>query len=304
MVHGLQGAAGAVIIVTLSPVDPNIVNNLLTSSGEQLFIKFIALALIGGYAGGALLESSAGQYAEKFDKRLGKFEETTEDRFEGIEEKTTSKIDELEKKQNELAQEAKAGVEASRMAEMILRGLVRAEEIEEFGNALKGASPSVRLQIAVLADDCRRQHYKNDKDALERALLVFKALVGTGEAKTNWWWYASLGYCLKDKKEPDYAAAVECFDKAIELRSPAMRSGAYEFNRAFCCIQIADAQPVGWTSLELEGKIRRDLEAAKKFPRFNDIIDRDETVQEWLRAHSTNAEHRFPEFVSSHSTRS
>jgi hypothetical protein len=58
--HCLQGAAGAVIIVNLSPVD--LLDNLFTSSWQQLFVKFVALALIGGYAGGALLESSAGQY--------------------------------------------------------------------------------------------------------------------------------------------------------------------------------------------------------------------------------------------------
>ena len=62
----LQGTAGAIIIVTLSPVDPNIFHapfpEQVTAApqpvnDQQLFIKLIALALIGGYAGASLLES-------------------------------------------------------------------------------------------------------------------------------------------------------------------------------------------------------------------------------------------------------
>ena len=223
--HCLQGAAGAVIIVNLSPVD--LLDNLFTSSGQQLFVKFVALALIGGYAGGALLESSAGQYS-KIDKSLGELKETTTNiekttatRFEGIEEKTG----EIQKRQNELAEEARKGEEARRTAEMILRGLILgSEKTKEFERTLEGASPSVRLQIAFLANDCRRQNWEKDKDVMERALLIFDYLVRTDEAEDNYWWFASLGYCLKDKNEPDYVAAVEWLDKAIQHRSPATRS--------------------------------------------------------------------------------
>src|SRR5215470_4308654 len=66
----MTGVDGAIIIVTLSPVDSKILNAPFTSEpSEQLFIKLIALALIGGYAGGSLLESSANQFAKRFDER-------------------------------------------------------------------------------------------------------------------------------------------------------------------------------------------------------------------------------------------
>ena len=167
---------------------------------------------------------------------------------------------------------------------MILRGLILgSEKTKEFERTLEGASPSVRLQIAFLANDCRRQNWEKDKDVMERALLIFDYLVRTDEAEDNYWWFASLGYCLKDKNEPDYVAAVEWLDKAIQHRSPATRSGSYEFNRAFCNIKIAETKPSGPATRELDEKIRKDLEAARKFSRFNDVINQDATVLEWLQ---------------------
>jgi hypothetical protein len=85
--HMLQGAAGAVIIVTLAPVDQNTVDNLFIADNTP-FIKFVALALIGGYAGGSLLESSVGQLAK------------------GISELKENQT-ELKKNQNKLAEETK-----------------------------------------------------------------------------------------------------------------------------------------------------------------------------------------------------
>ena len=117
---------------------------------------------------------------------------------------------------------------------------------------------------------------------MERALLIFEVTVITNDAVVNYWWFASLGYCLKNKNEPDYVAAVASLDKAIKLRSPTTRSGAYEFNRALCNIKIAEAMPPGSASRELDQKIRKDLEAAKNFSRFNDVIDHDPAVQGWL----------------------
>ena len=69
----MTGVAGAIIIITLSPVDSKILDALFVSdqqpnAPEQFFIKLIALALIGGYAGGSLLESSASQFAKRIDK--------------------------------------------------------------------------------------------------------------------------------------------------------------------------------------------------------------------------------------------
>jgi hypothetical protein len=264
----LQGTAGAIIIVTLSPVDPNIFRapfpeqaELVTTppppvNDQQLFIKLIALALIGGYAGASLLESSASQYAKR--------------------------LNEIEDRQDTVEQETKRGLDAVRMAEQILHGhQFNASEKGDFKEALNEATSSALFEIAYRADEERRQHWESDKDALERSLLVFEALMDTQDASSNHWWHASLAYCLKDKSSPDYEAAVRCLDKAIELRGSKTRSGAYEFNRAFCCIKIAEKD--GSKNRKIEKQIRGDLEAARKFKRFANIIDNNLTVQGWLR---------------------
>jgi hypothetical protein len=77
--------------------------------------------------------------------------------------------------------------------------------------------------------------------------------------------------------------AAEWLDKAIGLLSPATRSGAYEFNRAICNIRILEEMPAGSARRELEEKIRKDLEAARRFSRFNDVIKGDATIQAWLQ---------------------
>ena len=266
----LQGTAGAIIIVTLSPVDPNIFHapfpEQVTAApqpvnDQQLFIKLIALALIGGYAGASLLESSASQYAKR--------------------------LNEIEDRQDTLEEETKRGTDAIRMAEQLLRGhQFSTSEKREFKDALKEAAPSALFEIAYRADEERRQHWENDKDSLERSLLVFEALMDTDDASSNHWWYASLGYCLKDKSNPDYEAAAKCLDRAIELRGSETRSGAYEFNRAFCCIKMAEKD--GFKNRKIERQILTDLEAARKFKRFADIIHEDFIVQGWL--HRRNAE--------------
>ena len=115
---------------------------------------------------------------------------------------------------------------------------------------------------------------------MERSLPIFKALTETDEATTNhWWWYGALAYCLKDKRDPDYEEALRCLDVAIAGRGKNIRSGAYEFNRAICRIHLSAKHPhKAW-----DAQISSDLDAAKRAPKFAEIIETDSTVQNWLQ---------------------
>lgn len=289
-----QGAAGALIIVTLAPVDPKLVDSLFTSptapvaastnapttssatrddAGVPLsefphfFIKLIALALIGGYAGGSLLESSASQFLAK---RVGDLEDRTKE----VEERTTDIEDKVEQ-----------GGEALEMAEAILRGQKPSlTSIADLEQTLTEATSLARFEVANRADENRRENWEDDKDAMERSLPIFEALVKLDEAKKAHWWHASLGYCLKDKLPPDYDRALKCLDKAIEIRGHESRSGSIEFNRAICRIHML-AQLTDRNLIETANeKIRHDLETASRFPRFSEIIKKDSTIEQWLRA--------------------
>jgi tetratricopeptide (TPR) repeat protein len=255
----LQGAAGAIIIVTLSPVDPHILSAPFATAADQsaidFFIKLIALALIGGYAGGSLLESSAKQYAKQIDE----------------------KIDEIEQRVESQEEEQKRTRELVRNAEEIFRGLkMSASELARFEKAVQESSTSARYQIAYRADEVRRQHWQKDKKQLKRSELIFRSLLKTGDAKLNHWWYASLGYCLKDMEEPNYLEAIRRFDEAIEIRGQEAKSGAYEFNRAICYIKLDNPTNPIFTK-----GIQNDLYAASKCPRFGNIIDACPDVIKW-----------------------
>jgi hypothetical protein len=246
----LQGVAGAIIIFTLAPVDPNIVNGLFVSSTTDqshshphVVIKLIALALIGGYAGGALLESSAQQFAKK--------------------------INDIEEKQ-------KKDAEAINLVEEALHGLEI--DVQALNKAVQQTTSVARSEIFNRADDNRRENWRTNKDHMERSMPIFKALTATDEAKTCHWWYGALAYCLKDKRDPDYEEALHLLDDAIAGRKN-IRSGAYVFNRAVCKIHLSAKHPdKAW-----EAEILSDLDAAKRFPKFAEVMKTHPTIQNWLR---------------------
>ena len=251
----LQGAAGAIIIVTLAPVDPNIVNGLFVTSKEHphphVVIKLIALALIGGYAGGALLKSSAQQFARK--------------------------INDIEEKQKTLEDEQKKEGDAINLVEEALHGLET--DLQTLKKGMQQTTSVTRSAIFNRADDNRRENWETNREAMERSVPILRALTATDEAKTCHWWYGALAYCLKDKRNPDYEEALHFLDEAIAGRGKNVRSGAYEFNRAICKIQLSAKHPhKTW-----DDQIRSDLDAAKRFPKFAEIIKTNSTVQNWLR---------------------
>lgn len=105
--------------------------------------------------------------------------------------------------------------------------------------AFKAASPSARMTIFNQARNQRRDNWQAAKDKVDLTIPVFRALI---EAEPTYHRYhGQLGYALKDQTKPDWAAAEAELSKAIELRDkdPSDRYGyPYEFNRAFCHIQL------------------------------------------------------------------
>jgi hypothetical protein len=269
----LQGFAGAIIIFTLAPVDPKIIQ-ITSTEDAQTFVRLIALALIGGYAGGSLLETSAGQYLRRV---------TT------LEEKQKC----LEEDSKKIEEQAEQALNASNWAEEILRGLkLSPNNMWAFKKALKDGPVSTRYEIAHRADEVRRQCWKDDKESLERCLLIFETLVAADERPCHWW-FASLAYCLKDKFQPNYALSLQYLNTAIELRGGETRSGAYEFNRAICNIRLSyEKEASQFGSSTLSEQIRKDLEVAGRFPRFAQIIKADSEIQDWLNQNSLIGEIR------------
>jgi hypothetical protein len=103
------------------------------------------------------------------------------------------------------------------------------------------------------------------------------ALVACPEAKEYHWWHAWLGFCFKDKAEPEYDRAAECLDQAIKIRGAGeqVKSGAYELNRAVVNIRKSMNKPIDGDLKSVKKKIEKDLEAASWHPRWKRIIGED-----------------------------
>jgi hypothetical protein len=250
---------------------------------QQLFIKLIALALVGGYAGGSLLESSASHWARRVEKEQVQIINQVRKDSEAIQKQ---KVEQDQMRNNVAELEAKNS-EAIKIAGDILRG-TRLQDMKKFERLIQEASPWARLVIATHAEIARELHWHTQKELLEGPRLIFQALVKNADANSNDWWYGSLGYCYKDQLYPNYAVAVEWLTKAIDSRNPERMSGAYEFNRAFCNIKLLAEKQDEAEKRASEEQISNDLDSARKFRKWNNIINHDNmddtaTVQNWLR---------------------
>jgi hypothetical protein len=193
---------------------------MFNAADPHLVGKFVAFALIGGYAGHSLLVSPAKQYLDKFNE---------------IDEKqkaTDARQLLLERKQRAANEAANTAV---RLAEKLLRGLpLTADESASFPRALEAAPSATRYDIALRAGYNRRQNWRTDKEHMGRSIQIFQALVETRQPETPHWWYASLAYCLKDQTEPNYVEAAKLLTKAIEVRDSELSRGMLKKKERRC----------------------------------------------------------------------
>jgi hypothetical protein len=157
--------------------------------------------------------------------------------------------------------------------------------VEELKDAIDKASPPVKVQVFYLASDIRSKSWRRneDKPILERTIPIFESLVASDKDKRFHQNYGQLGFALKDKRKPDYAAAEAALSAAIDIRGSATENGwqIYELNRAFCRIkqdeEFIENKP---SKPDKQKAIRDDLDVAKhSFPNFFDDAD----IVKWLQ---------------------
>jgi hypothetical protein len=108
----------------------------------------------------------------------------------------------------------------------------------KLSNAVQCASELTRHTIFLLAQQVRKANWETDKLLMERAIPVLQALTRADPHKH--YYFGQLGYALKDRVKPEWQAAKEHFDHAIDLlgESAAGTWPFYEFNRAICLIEL------------------------------------------------------------------
>ena len=85
----------------------------------------------------------------------------------------------------------------------------------KLGKAVERANEQVRHTIFLRAQQVRRDNWERDKLLMARAIPVLQALIRADPHKH--YYFGQLAYALKDSTEPNWQAAKENFDKAIDL---------------------------------------------------------------------------------------
>ena len=210
-------------------------------------VKVIALAVLGGYAGPALLRQAIDKTISDVEDQVNKRVDSVEGRLEAHTEKAAKIHDEIHEEVDAINERFKRDQAAMYISLKQLAAPRQDREFhEEIARAIKTASDQARLQIFINARLLRRNTWNKDKARMERTIPVFKALAdadasdANGHGRKHFYW-AEYGYTLKDKQVPDWLGAFENLDNAIRIREEqrdAPSHATYEFNRAICGIHL------------------------------------------------------------------
>jgi len=261
------GAAGAVVIFLIVPAELN-----LKSAGE--LIRVLALSLVGGYGGPAVLDRALSMTIRELAKKTGELT----DRTETVESRL-------------------AAEDQQRLADVNALALVdRQSEIDapevpesELTKAVQEASESVRNIIFERAHSLRRSTWRDNKAAMARTIRIFRALVEADKAHAHHRYHAQLGYALKDQQNPDLTEARAALNRAISIRDKGEDRDwypFYEFNRAICAIGLDNREnPDRPSDEEKRQAIIEDLEVAAPHLHMPKIV-REKAVRTWLERNS------------------
>lgn len=248
--HALFGIAGALVIFLVVPIDntttvqADTVNLTLTWD-----IRTLAFALVGGYGGRALLPTLADGYLKRAAKQVA--EETKAETQKQIEEvkQTAQQATKTAQDAQKIAEEQKTGLHATVTEEELRQreelnattlanikehlepdNSVNPELVAKIRETLPKVSPTIRVEAFELARKYRHDYWNGtpeEKQLMERAIPIFEGLIAAdteGRFSRN---YGQLAYITRDKIPPDYAKAIEYFDKAIEIRNNTNDSNQY-----------------------------------------------------------------------------
>ena len=202
--------------------------------------------------------------------------------------RVTQKAETTERKLDELKKQSELDAAALNLTYRQLNPATDLPKVtqEELDNAIALASPPVKIQVFNQAWQLRSESWRdqNTKPKLELTIPVFRALICSDTQNEYHRNHAELGYALKDKLQPDWAAAEQELTTAIKIRGPWKEHGwvLYEMNRAECRIMLdpdfAQNRPSDPTRKE---QIVDDLRAAFKVPDLRTILRRTDVFNKW-----------------------
>lgn len=172
---------------------------------------------------------------------------------------------------------------------LVTRQLETRESVDsdELAAAVAGASQPVKVQIFYQAHRLRSANWATNKELMERTIPVFGALAKADEDRQYHRHFGELGFALKDKPQPDWAAAEEALTTAIEIRDRFGEDGfrVYEYVRADCRIHLDPAFESAQPSDDARrNEILDDLRAAATERFWRGRLARETSFTRWLAA--------------------
>ena len=145
--------------------------------------------------------------------------------------------------------------------------------VAEIRDALARLEASDLVKIFYHVRRIRQETWQRNKPRMARTMPIFEALIELDREERFHRSHAQLGYCHKDRLKPDYAAALACLTRAIEIRNRRGIKGwtNYEFNRALCRIALEREQ--GGLSPAFQDATLVDLRVAADYDQIGHLLD-------------------------------
>jgi hypothetical protein len=201
----------------------------------------------------------------------------------------------LKKRLTALEEEIQANARALTLCGVQLDEEARGEVTqEELNAAVEAASKAVRSHIFYKAQLNRWRNWQTAKPAMERSIPIFRALINSDTKNEYHLNHGQLGFALKDKQQPDWAAADAELTQAIDMRGHGPESDwrSYEFNRAICRImQDSRFNANEVSDPDVKDRILADLTAADKDTWVRSWMRDEPTINRWLKKNNVHGMH-------------
>lgn len=150
---------------------------------------------------------------------------------------------------------------------------------EMLDEGMKLASRPTRSDIYFQVWDTRSANWRANKEKMERVIPVLRSMIASdpeNEFHTN---FGNLGFALKDQSKPDWEAALEALNTAIEIRNSRNEHRTwlfYEFARAQCLVHLAGGAST-------KQAILADLVAASTATEVRSALVKEPDLRKWMK---------------------
>jgi hypothetical protein len=229
-----------------------------------------------------LLVTSSGLMSRLDNLKLGK---------DGIEACFEKVKEEIQNIQSSSENQENQNVLAIEYVDLFLSETITIKKISEHDleSQILKASPLALEFIYQKAKEARKSASANSKKGLiERTIPIFAALTKSQHRKEKHRFFAQLGYALKDQSQPDWQAAKDNLEQAIQLWKEEHQASSlpphYCFNWVICAIKLENkAHPNTKSEVASKMNIIDRMKCVNQCEVLTKSLYEDESVNEWLK---------------------